>query len=138
MRNAVLAAIALSVAGAGVSVYLTVLHYAGVTPACPANGTVNCEAVLTSPYAVIVGTSIPTSVAGIVWFAVSAVAWTRPFGIRQIAWSAVGFVTVAYLVFVEIVLVGVICLWCTAVHAMVIAIVLIAVTLWSTQAARPQ
>ena len=53
------AAILAGVAGIAVSIYLTVVHYAGFVPACPVSGPVNCEAVLSSPYAVIAGTSIP-------------------------------------------------------------------------------
>jgi uncharacterized membrane protein len=128
-----LLAVALSLAGVGVSIYLTALHYAGFAPACPATGVVNCEAVLTSPYAVIAGTSVPTSATGIAWFAMSAVLWLRPFGWIQLVWSAVGLVTVLYLVFVEIVRLSAICLWCTAAHVLVLALVLIAVTLWQGQ-----
>ena len=128
-----LAAIGVSLAGVGVSIYLTVLHYAGVVPACPASGPVNCEAVLTSPYAVIAGTSIPTSAAGIAWFAVSAVLWTRPAGWVQLAWSAAGMVAVIYLVFVEIVRLGAICLWCSAAHALVLTTLLIALTVRAQQ-----
>ena len=123
-----LAAIAISVAGIAVSIYLTALHYAGVVPACAGAGAINCEAVLSSPYAVIVGTTTPTSALGIVWFSVSAALWaTRP-GWIQVAWSVVGILGVLYLVFVEIVLVGAICLWCTAAHVLVVALLLIAVT----------
>jgi uncharacterized membrane protein len=123
-----LLAVALSLAGVGVSIYLTAVHYAGFAPACPVNGIVNCEAVLTSPYAVIAGTSVPTSAAGIAWFAISGVLWLRPYGRIQLAWSAIGLATVLYLVFVEIVRLGAICLWCTAAHVLVLALVLIAVT----------
>jgi uncharacterized membrane protein len=123
-----LAALVLSVAGVGVSIYLTVLHFIGFAPACPAAGPVNCEAVLNSPYAVIAGTNVPTSVAGIVWFAVSAVLWTRPIGPMQLGWAAIGVVTVVYLLFIEIVRLGAICLWCTAAHVLVVAILLIAVS----------
>jgi uncharacterized membrane protein len=124
-----LVAIALSVAGIAVSIYLTVLHFIGFVPACPSSGSINCEAVLTSPYAVIAGTEVPTSAAGIAWFAVSAILWTRPFGWMQLLWTALGLVTVLYLVFIEIVRVGAICLWCTAVHVLVVALLLIAVTI---------
>jgi uncharacterized membrane protein len=124
-----LAALLAGVAGAAVSTYLTVLHYVGVVPGCPVTGPINCEAVLSSPYSVIAGTSVPTSAAGIVWFAVSAVIWTRPVGWVHVAWSAVGLATVIYLVFVEIVRLGAICLWCTATHVLVVAIALIALTL---------
>jgi len=121
-----LAAVAASVVGVGVSIYLTMVHYAGITPACPVSGTINCEAVLSSSYAVIAGTSVPTSVAGIVWFGVSALLWGWRFGPVHLAWSAVGLLTVLYLVFIEIVRVGAICLWCTAAHVLVVAIVMIA------------
>jgi uncharacterized membrane protein len=115
-----------SLAGLGISIYLTVVHYSGVPLACPANGTVSCEVVLASAYAVIGGTQLPTSAAGIVWFAVSAVLWTRRAPRIQLAWSAVGLIAAVYLVYVEIVLVGAICLWCSAAHALVLVIFLIA------------
>lgn len=125
--RAQLVAVALSLAGIGVSAYLTVLHFIGFAPACPTAGPVNCEAVLSSSYAVIAGTAVPTSVAGIVWFAVSAVLWTRPRGRAQLAWAGLGVVTVLYLVFIEIVRLGAICLWCTSAHILVIAIFVVAV-----------
>ncbi|HEX2646061.1 MAG TPA: vitamin K epoxide reductase family protein [Candidatus Dormibacteraeota bacterium] len=124
-----LTALIASAAGVLVSVYLTVLHYAGTVPGCPATSTINCEAVLSSPYAVLFGTSLPTSAAGIVWFAYSTFLWTRRFGIVQVAWSAVGMVAVLYLVFLEIVKLGAICLWCTGAHVLVLVIFLVAVTL---------
>jgi len=121
-------AIVLSVAGVAVSIYLTALHYAGSVPACPVSGPINCEAVLTSRYAVIAGTALPTSVLGIAWFALSALIWTRKPSWLHVAWSAAGVLTVLGLVFVEIVLIGAICLWCTAAHVLVVAIALIAIS----------
>jgi uncharacterized membrane protein len=128
MPRVQLAAIALSVAGVAVSIYLTLVHYAGVVPACPATGPVNCEAVLSSPYAVVAGTSLPTSALGIAWFAVSAVVWTRPPGWVHVAWSGVGLLGVLSLVFIEIVVLGAVCLWCTAAHVLVVALTLVSVT----------
>lgn len=121
-----LAALAASVAGLGISIYLTVVHYAGVPLACPLNGTINCEAVLSSRYGVIAGTGVPTSAAGILWFAVSMLLWARPAGRIQLAWSVAGLATILSLIFVEIVLVGAICAWCTAAHVLVLVIFLIA------------
>jgi uncharacterized membrane protein len=126
-----LLALAASVAGLGISIYLTAVHYAGVPLACPANGTINCEAVLSSRYAVIAGTNVPTSAAGIVWFAVSALLWMRRAAWFQLAWSALGLVTALFLVYVEIVQLGAICIWCTAAHILVLVIFLIAVTMAS-------
>ena len=128
MDRARLAAVGLSVVGLGISIYLTLLHFAGVAPACPASGAFNCEAVLSSSYAVIPGTSVPTSAAGIVWFGVSAVLWAWRFGRTHLAWSGIGLLTVLYLVFVEIVRLGAICLWCTATHLLVVGICMIAIT----------
>ena len=121
------------VAGLLVSIYLTVLHYAGVVPGCPVSGPINCDAVLSSSYALIAGTSIPTSAAGIVWFAVSSALWLRPVGRLHLAWSGLGLLTVVYLVFIEIVRVGAICLWCTAAHVLVVVIFLAAVTSWNLE-----
>lgn len=113
-------------AGVAVSVYLTAVHVAGFAPACPVAGTINCEVVLSSGYALIAGTSVPTSVAGIAWFAVSAVLWSLRLPRPQLAWSVVGMITVLYLVFIEIVQLGAVCLWCTAAHVLVLTIFLIA------------
>lgn len=124
-----------AVAGAAVSIYLTVLHYVGVVPGCPVAGPINCDAVLTSPYAVIAGTSVPTSAAGIAWFALSAVLWIRPVGQVQLAWSGLGLLTVLYLVFLEIVRIGAICLWCSAAHLLVVFIFVVALSLVSRQRA---
>ena len=119
-------ALAAGVAGVAISVYLTVVHYAGFAPACPVSGPINCEAVLSSPFAVVAGTTIPTSVAGIVWFAISAALSLRPLGRTQLGWSALGLFAVLYLVFIEIVRIGAVCLWCTAAHVLVLLIFLIA------------
>jgi uncharacterized membrane protein len=119
-------AVAAGVAGLGISIYLTAVHYAGVPLACPANGTIDCEAVLSSPYAAIAGTAVPTAVAGIVWFSVSALLWISRFTRLQLAWSIAGLITVLSLVFVEIVRIGAICVWCTAAHVLVLVIFLVA------------
>ena len=121
-----LLALAAGLAGLGISIYLTAVHYAGVPLACPTNGTINCEAVLSSRYAVIAGTNVPTSAAGIVWFTISALLWTRSAGRIQLAWSVIGLVTVLFLVYIEIVQLGAVCVWCTAAHVMVLLIFLIA------------
>lgn len=130
MSRPQLIVVLVSVAGIGVSIYLTVLHSAGVVPGCPVSGPINCEAVLSSPYAVIAGTSVPTSAAGIAWFGVSALLWTRPFGRMHLAWAGIGLLTVLYLMFIEIVRLGAICLWCSAAHVLVVVIVLITLTQW--------
>lgn len=124
-------AIAAGLAGVAVSVYLTIFHFVGLIPACPVTSRINCEVVLSSSYGVIAGTPIPTSAAGIAWFGIAVVLWWRPFGWMQLAWSAVGLLTVMYFVYVEIVPLGAICLWCTAAHVLVLVIFLVALTMWT-------
>jgi uncharacterized membrane protein len=127
-----------SLAGLGVSVYLTVVHYSAIPLVCTSSGAVNCERVLSSGYSVIAGSAMPTSAAGIVWFAVSAalaVGQLRGRGLPLltlllVAWSAFGLLTVLGLVFIEIVMLGTICLWCTAAHALVLATFLLAIAIW--------
>jgi uncharacterized membrane protein len=127
MRLQLVALIA-SVAGVGVSIYLTAVHYAGVPLACPSTAQISCEAVLSSRYGLIAGTAIPTSVAGILWFGVSAVLWTRRTATIHLVWSGIGLLAVVFLVFIEIVVLGAICIWCTVAHVLVVAIAMIAVT----------
>jgi uncharacterized membrane protein len=126
-----LAALAASVAGLGISIYLTVVHYSSIPLACPSTGQVNCLEVLSSAYAVLWISFIPTSAAGIVWFAVSGLlaagrlAGRDGLAMAQFAWSALGLLTVLVLVYIEIVLLGAICLWCTTAHVLVLLIFLI-------------
>jgi uncharacterized membrane protein len=124
-----------SLAGLAISVYLTVAHYSTIPLACPTGAVFNCEQVLSSRFAVIGGSALPTSAAGIAWFAISAglaIAVLRyprrQLGRIQLPWSAIGLVTVIYLLFVEIVQLGAICLWCTAAHVLVLLIFLIALS----------
>jgi uncharacterized membrane protein len=128
--------LAAGLAGAGVSVYLTAEHYAGFALACPSGALINCEQVLSSPYGVIAGSSIPTAAAGILWFTASAalsitilagLPWLR----AQVVWSSIGVLSVVYLVFVEIVRLGAICIWCTAAHVLVLAIFTVSLTIAS-------
>ena len=125
-----LLALAASVAGVGVAIYLTAVHYAGVPLACPTAAAVNCEAVLSSPYGVVAGTPVPTSAAGILWFAISAFLWWRPRGRLPLLWAAIGMATVLYLVFIEIVQLGTVCIWCTVAHFLVLCIFLVAI-MWT-------
>ncbi|MHB8611677.1 MAG: vitamin K epoxide reductase family protein [Candidatus Dormibacteraceae bacterium] len=133
MRRQTVAAAA-SGAGLVISIYLTVVHYSTIPVACPANALVNCEQVLSSPYGVIGGSGIPTSAAGILWFGVSAVVAAGLLAGRQVlapiqlAWSALGLLTALFLVYLEIVLLGAVCIWCSAAHVLVLLIFLIALT----------
>jgi uncharacterized membrane protein len=135
-------AVLLCMAGLGVSVYLTVVHYtASITLACPDTGTINCEKVTTSPQSVIFG--VPVAVLGLVFFASLVVlnlpaAWRQssPFLRRSrmgLATGGVGFAV--YLIYTELFTVHAICLWCTSAH--VLAFLLFGVILFGQSLARP-
>jgi uncharacterized membrane protein len=122
--------------GVAISIYLTVVHYAALPLVCTTTGVISCERVLGSPYSVIAGTGLPTSAAGIVWFSVSVALAALQLGrprspglVRwHLVWSVVGLGTVIFLVFVEIVQLGAICIWCTSAHALVVMTFVIALT----------
>jgi uncharacterized membrane protein len=130
------AAAVAGVAGIAISAYLTVVHYSELPLVCSTTGLISCERVLSSPYAIIAGSALPTSAAGIIWFAVSALlAAAQLRGLRgpaivrwHLLWSALGLATVIYLVFLEIVQLGAVCVWCSAAHALVVVTFLIALT----------
>ena len=129
-----LVALTAGVAGVGVSIYLTAVHFAGLPLACPTNAAINCEQVLSSSYAVVFGSAVPTSAAGILWFAVSTVlagaillSRSRTMWLRlQLGWSALGLLTVLFLVYLEIVRLGAVCVWCSVAHALVLLTFLVA------------
>ncbi len=139
-RALLLLATVAGLAGVAISIYLTVVHFQAVPLVCSASGAIDCERVLSSPYSMIGGTGLPTSVAGIAWFAISAglafASLIRPDSVLLpkvlLAWTAAGLVGVVLLVFMEIVLLGAICIWCTAAHALVLLTFLLAVTRWQS------
>jgi uncharacterized membrane protein len=130
---------AFATAGFGVAVYLTTVHYAHVPLACSDTGLVNCAKVVSSPFSVVPGTNLPITVPGMGFFLVSfGLAWAqlrRPYrySLRQahFAWACLGLLTVFYLVFVELVELHNICLWCTSVHALIVLTLI--TTAWRLQ-----
>ena len=117
-------ALGLSLAGLGVSIYLTIVHFVSKTLlVCSANGTINCEKVLSSPEAMVFGV-FPVAVLGLAFY-VFMVAINSPWAWRsrlpviwwaRLAGAVAGMGFVLYLIYVELVQVGNICLWCTSVH----------------------
>jgi len=127
----------LTLAGLLVSGYLTLLHYDSHVPLACAHGSfVNCASVLTSPSAMVLG--IPVAVTGLAWFAVAlalgllslrARARGEPPWLRAgaLAWTLIGVASVLWLVYQELGVIGRICVWCTVVHAIVLAILVLQV-----------
>lgn len=117
-------ALGLSLAGLGLSIYLTVAHLVGTSIlACSSNGLVNCSLVTTSAQSKLFGV-FPVAELGLAFY-VFMVAINSPWAWRM-RWPAVywlrlgsvvvGMVFVLYLVYVELVQLHHICLYCTYTH----------------------
>jgi uncharacterized membrane protein len=139
-RWAPLVTLPLTVAGLAVSTYLTYVHYTEPTAlSCPDTGVINCTKVTTSPESMLFG-HIPVALTGAVFFLGMTVLclpamWRRPE--RIVAWARLagavaGVVMVVWLVYVELVRVDAICLWCTVVHVIAFAlfVAIVAATVW--------
>jgi uncharacterized membrane protein len=122
-------ALALSALGLLVAGYLTVEHYtASTTLACPETGIVNCQKVTSSAQSAVFG--IPVALLGLLFFAVMLVACLPPVWrmtqpavrLGRLAFAGVGVAFVVYLVYAELFVLDAICLWCTAVHVLTVAL----------------
>ncbi len=131
-RWAVISTFLLSLAGLGISTYLTIVHYVGTAAlACPANSFANCEKVTTSAQSHFLG--MPVSVLGLGNFIVltalcSPWAWKSTNTLihrARVGLIVVSIAMVAWLVTAELAIIGAICLWCTAVHVITFAMVLV-------------
>ncbi len=117
--------------GLAVSAYLTIVHYGqGAVPlACAQGSLVNCETVTTSA-ASMVG-PFPVALLGLLWFVAALGLIVVPgkqvarVAQARLAWTLLGLLFVFYLVYAELYLIGLICLWCTVVHVVVIALFLV-------------
>lgn len=118
----------LSLAGLGISIYLTVAHFVGTQIlACSGSGAINCAKVTTSPQSYVFG--IPVAVLGLAYYLVmmainSPWAWRardRRIHIARLALCFVGIGFVLYLVSAELLVIKAICLWCTGVHIVTFA-----------------
>jgi uncharacterized membrane protein len=130
---------ALALAGLGVSIYLTIAHFAESTLAgCSESGLVNCTKVTTSPQSYVFG--IPVAVLGLAFYVFAAAimspwAWRaarREIHLLRLASLVVGIGFVLYLLYAELFIIGSICLYCTSVH--VITFVLFVLTVFAAAA----
>ena len=121
--------LAVSVLGLGATGYLTVEHYdqnAGL--ACPDTGTINCAKVTESSYGTFAG--LPVALLGLLFFAGMTllclpVAWRladRRLSLLRLGSLVLGLVFVLYLVWAELFAIGALCLWCTGVHVLTLAL----------------
>jgi uncharacterized membrane protein len=128
-RGLLAAALSVCIAGLLVSAYLTYEHFtASSTLACPNTGTINCAKVTTSEYSRLAG--IPIAVLGLLFFAGMTLLCTPPLWRQRTPWpgrarlaaATLGLLFVFYLVWAELFRINAICLWCTVVHALTLAL----------------
>jgi uncharacterized membrane protein len=124
-----------AIVGLGISIYLTVEHFtSSATLACPEGAVVNCAKVTSSQWSVILG--VPVAVLGLAYFVgmcalLTPTAWRRQsLDPLRILGAAAGVAMALYLIWVELFRVNAICLWCTAVHAL--TLILLVTVLWRT------
>ena len=126
------AAFALSLIGVGLSTYMTIAHFTeAAILACSGGGELNCTAVTTSPQSVFVNVTV--AVLGLGYFVIMSVLTSPPLWRRRdpmlarvrTVLAVAGMVFVLWLVAAEVLIIGHICLWCTGVHVVMVALVLV-------------
>ena len=123
-RTLRLASAALAVAGAAISTYLLNVRQSGGTLVCATGG---CETVQSSAYAEVLGMPVAAlALAGFLGLLVTALApgeWAR-LGQATLALSA--FFFSAYLLYVQLAVIGAVCQWCLATDAITTSIAVLA------------
>jgi len=117
-----LVALALSLVGFGISMYLTIDHFQGTLLPCPANSVFNCQKVTTSTYSHVFG--IPVALLGLLFYTAMVGINLPPLWRARSPWVARARLTLAvsgicfvlYLLAAELFSIKAICLWCTGVH----------------------
>lgn len=121
--------------GFALSAHTLWVHIHPSALACPlTTGSIDCQAVLTSPASVVVG--IPVPVFGVTFFLFMGAlclpaAWrsrSRWVHLLRLLGVVAGIGTVLYLVGTELFAVRKLCLWCTGVHVVTFGLFVIVVT----------
>jgi len=116
--------LALSLAGLGMSIYMTIAHYTSTNIlVCSNKGYIDCAKVTTSPESMVFNI-FPVAVLGLAFYVFMTAIntpWARRSGIAAIWWARlVGIITgigfVLYLIYAEVIQIGNLCLDCTTVH----------------------
>jgi uncharacterized membrane protein len=123
----------LALATVGIAAYLLQAHYAGTSVVCSSGG---CETVAWSRYSEIFG--VPVALIGLA----GSVAILGSLAIRGVLGRAAGLgltlsglIFAAYLIVVQVLVIGAVCEWCVANDALVAALALLA--LWRAHRADP-
>ena len=104
--------LALAILGGGIAAYLTVTHLAHAPVVCVSGG---CETVQHSAYSELHG--IPVAAIGLVGYVLIAASSRPRTDLARAAGGAAalaGLVFAAYLVYVQVSIIGAVCQWCIA------------------------
>jgi uncharacterized membrane protein len=114
----------LSLAGLGMSIYMTIAHYTSTNIlVCSNKGYIDCAKVTTSPESMVFNV-FPVAVLGLAFYVFMTAIntpWAWRSGIAAIWWARLaGIITgigfVLYLIYAEVIQIGNLCLDCTTVH----------------------
>jgi uncharacterized membrane protein len=114
----------LSLAGLGMSIYMTIAHYTSTNIlVCSSKGYIDCAKVTTSPESMVFNI-FPVAVLGLAFYVFMTAIntpWAWRSGIAAIWWARLaGIITgigfVLYLIYAEVIQIGNLCLDCTTVH----------------------
>ena len=138
-RWAVASTFLLSLIGLGISTYLTITHFRPMLLVCSSTGTIDCGAVTTSAQSYFLG--IPVAMLGLANFVVMS-ALNSPWGWRarsywihvaRLVLAIAGMVFVLWLLSAELLIIDHICLWCTGVHVVTFALLIVLSRVCPTQ-----
>lgn len=110
----------LSISGIFVAGYLTWVHYAHIVPPCTTRFSfVDCGLVLQSRYSTIAG--IPLALFGFIFYIIEFIlSWLvitvpgRQYKLAILSTTATGFLASGYLVYLQLVVIQAVCLYCMA------------------------
>lgn len=133
------ATLGLSLVGLGLSIYLTITHFQPALLACTDTGAINCAKVTTSAQSEILG--VPVAILGLANYVVmtglnTPWAWNakaRGVHLARFALAVVSMCFVLWLIAAEIEIIGAICLYCTGVHLVTFALLIILTRVSPTQ-----
>jgi uncharacterized membrane protein len=138
-RWAVPVTFVLSLIGLGLSIYLTITHFDKQLLVCSGGGVVNCAEVTTSAQSRFLG--IPVAFLGLANYVVMSAlnspwAWrarARWIHVARFALVIVSMCFVLWLIYAEVEIIGAICLYCTGVHIVTFALLVVLTRVSPTQ-----
>lgn len=130
---------ALSLVGLGLSTYLTITHFQPQDLVCAGNGFINCAAVTTSAQSRFLG--IPVAFLGLGTYVVMTVLNSPWMWRVQIYWvhvarfvlAIISMCFVLWLITAELVIIDNLCLYCTGVHIVTFALLIVLTRVSPTQ-----